>query len=78
MPFAMLAILVVLVALVVLFAIFLVVRRWLLAEGLRRELPRLVLLWADGASATGGFREWLQHQSGVAIGGAALPRPAAL
>jgi putative transposase len=28
-----------------------------------RGLPRLELLWADGAY-TGGFREWLRRQSG--------------
>ncbi len=51
--------------------------RQLLAESLRRELPRLELLWPDGAY-TGGFREWLQHLVGVAVGGAAPPRPAAV
>ena len=34
--------------------------RRLLGEG--QELPRLELLWADGAYNTGGFREWLRHQ----------------
>ena len=35
--------------------------RRLVGEG--QELPRLELLWADGAY-TGGFREWLRHQLG--------------
>jgi transposase len=37
--------------------------RRLLAEDLRRELPRLELVWADGAY-TGGFREWLEEERG--------------
>jgi putative transposase len=35
--------------------------RRLLAEDLQRELPRMELLWADGAY-TGGFREWLRRR----------------
>lgn len=35
----------------------------LLAEDLQRELPRMELVWADGAY-TGGFREWLRRQLG--------------
>jgi hypothetical protein len=45
MPFPLLVILLVVLAVVVVFAIFLVVRRWLLAEGLRRELPRRSVGW---------------------------------
>jgi putative transposase len=37
--------------------------RRLLAEDLRRELPQMELLWADGAY-TGGFREWLRRRLG--------------
>lgn len=37
--------------------------RRLLSENLQRDLPRMQLVWADGAY-TGGFREWLQHQLG--------------
>ena len=35
----------------------------MLAEGLRRELPRMELVWADGAY-TGGFREWAEEERG--------------
>jgi hypothetical protein len=34
-----------------------------LAEDLQRELPRLELVWANGAY-TGGFREWLEEERG--------------
>jgi putative transposase len=37
--------------------------RRLLADDLRRELPQMELLWADGAY-TGGFREWLRRRLG--------------
>ena len=37
--------------------------RRLLAEGLGRKLPRLELVWADGAY-TGGFREWAEEKLG--------------
>ena len=37
--------------------------RLLLAEDLQRELPRMGLVWADGAY-TGGFREWLEEERG--------------
>ena len=37
--------------------------RRLLAEGLGRKLPRLELVWADGAY-TRGFREWAQEELG--------------
>jgi putative transposase len=37
--------------------------RRLLAEGLRRELPRMELVWADGAY-TGGFRRWAEEEQG--------------
>jgi len=37
--------------------------RRLLAEDLQRELPRLELVWADGAY-TGGFGEWLEEERG--------------
>jgi putative transposase len=37
--------------------------RRLLAEGLGRKLPRMGLVWADGAY-TGGFREWAQEELG--------------
>jgi putative transposase len=40
--------------------------RRLLAEDLRRELPQMELLWADGAY-TGGFREWLRRRLGWRI-----------
>jgi putative transposase len=46
-----------------------------------QELPRMQLLCVDGAY-TSGFREWLRRQAaapvGVAHGGAAPPRPAAV
>ena len=35
--------------------------RRLLAEGLGRKLPRLELVWVDGAY-TGGFREWAKEE----------------
>ena len=35
----------------------------MLAEELRRELPRMELIWADGAY-TGGFRRWAQGKNG--------------
>lgn len=35
----------------------------LLAEDLQRELPRIELLWADGAY-TGGFRRWAEQERG--------------
>ena len=35
----------------------------LLAEGLQRELPRMELIWADGAY-TSGFCEWAHHERG--------------
>jgi putative transposase len=37
--------------------------RRLLAEVLRRELPRMELVWADGAY-TGGFRRWAEEERG--------------
>ena len=37
--------------------------RRLLAEGLRRKLPRLELVWADEAY-TGGFRDWAKEELG--------------
>jgi putative transposase len=37
--------------------------RRLLAEELRRELPRMELIWADGAY-TGGFRRWAEEDRG--------------
>ncbi len=37
--------------------------RQLLAEDLQRELPRLEMVWADGAY-TRGFREWAQDERG--------------
>ncbi len=35
----------------------------LLDEVLQRELPRMELVWADGAY-TSGFREWAQEERG--------------
>ena len=35
----------------------------LLVEGLRQELPRMGLVWADGAY-TGGFRDWVEKERG--------------
>jgi putative transposase len=35
----------------------------LLTDELKEELPRLELLWADGAY-TSGFREWAHHERG--------------
>ena len=35
----------------------------LLDEALQRELPRMELIWADGAY-TSGFREWAHHERG--------------
>lgn len=37
--------------------------RRLLTEGLRPELPRMELIWADGAY-TAGFREWAEEERG--------------
>ena len=37
--------------------------RRVLAEGLGQKLPRMELVWADGA-CTGGFREWAQEELG--------------
>src|ERR671916_3320701 len=37
--------------------------RRLLAEGLGRKLPRMGLVWADGAY-TGGFRLWAEEEQG--------------
>ena len=37
-----------------------------MAEELRRELPRMELIWADGAY-TGGFRRWAEEDRGCRV-----------
>src|SRR5215210_2131544 len=51
--------------------------RRLLAEDLQRELPRMQLVWADGAY-TRGFREWTEEERGWLGRGTPSPRPPAL
>jgi putative transposase len=38
-----------------------------LVEGLRRELPRLELVWADGTCSS-GFREWVEEDRRWRVG----------
>ncbi len=38
----------------------------LLTDELKKELPRLELIWADGAYYTSGFRRWAEEERGFA------------